>query len=445
MPAPQDLVFQTSTTTGTNDLDLNVGTYRSFASAFGTGNTNTFDYYIVNVSIVSPAAAEWEIGVGYIDATSSKLIRNTVVKSSNSNNKVSFSAGTKNCTNDIQAKDQVRTSTNSVTDTHAVIFDGTSGSLVKSAGLSLGSIASQAANNVSITGGSISGLSPALGVTSGGTGLSTLTAGDTLYASATNTLAKLAKGTDGQFLKLVSGFPAWAAVTASVSSVRLTTYTSTPLTPYSPPAGLIGAIVICTGGGGGGGSASRSSGSGNLTAGGGGGAGATGISFLNAATIGASVSITIGAAGAAGTSGGSGGNGSASSFGSLIIVGGGNGGGGAAIATGGTSFGNGGSGGSGSAGQLLLTGASGGNAGGIYSGLSTSIGVSGNGGSTFWGGGAAARIYGGAVGSGGGISSVSYGAGGSGGVAIGNTTTTQTGNGGAGLAGVCAIFEFIAA
>jgi len=43
----------------------------------------------------------------------------------------------------------------------------------------------------------------------GGTGLTTYTAGDILYASATNTLASLAKGTDGQLLTMVSGVPAW--------------------------------------------------------------------------------------------------------------------------------------------------------------------------------------------------------------------------------------------
>jgi hypothetical protein len=38
-----------------------------------------------------------------------------------------------------------------------------------------------------------------------------LVAGDTLYASGTDTLARLPKGTDGQVLKLASGVPSWAA------------------------------------------------------------------------------------------------------------------------------------------------------------------------------------------------------------------------------------------
>ena len=46
----------------------------------------------------------------------------------------------------------------------------------------------------------------------GGTGFTTYAAGDIIYASAANTLSKLAKGTDGQFLQLVSGAPAWVSI-----------------------------------------------------------------------------------------------------------------------------------------------------------------------------------------------------------------------------------------
>lgn len=50
----------------------------------------------------------------------------------------------------------------------------------------------------------------AIGPTKGGTGLSAYTTGDILYASATNTLSKLAVSTDGYILTLVGGIPAWA-------------------------------------------------------------------------------------------------------------------------------------------------------------------------------------------------------------------------------------------
>jgi hypothetical protein len=50
-----------------------------------------------------------------------------------------------------------------------------------------------------------------IGTTKGGTGLTGYASGDILYASATDTLSKLAKGTDGQILTLASGVPSWAA------------------------------------------------------------------------------------------------------------------------------------------------------------------------------------------------------------------------------------------
>jgi len=44
----------------------------------------------------------------------------------------------------------------------------------------------------------------------GGTGFNTYTTGDLIYASATNTLSKRGVGTEGQFLKMVSGVPNWS-------------------------------------------------------------------------------------------------------------------------------------------------------------------------------------------------------------------------------------------
>lgn len=47
----------------------------------------------------------------------------------------------------------------------------------------------------------------------GGTGFSTYTTGDMIYASATNTLSKLNASTNGYVLTMVGGVPAWAAAT----------------------------------------------------------------------------------------------------------------------------------------------------------------------------------------------------------------------------------------
>lgn len=63
--------------------------------------------------------------------------------------------------------------------------------------------------NSSIT--SLTGLTTALSETQGGTGKSTYTTGDILYASGTNTLSKLSATTNGYVLTLASGVPTWAA------------------------------------------------------------------------------------------------------------------------------------------------------------------------------------------------------------------------------------------
>jgi hypothetical protein len=81
--------------------------------------------------------------------------------------------------------------------------------------------------NLSIAGNStlgtiISGLwnGTVIGPIFGGTGLTSYTLGDIIYASATNILSKLAIGTDGQVLTVAGGVPTWATPTSSsVTSV----------------------------------------------------------------------------------------------------------------------------------------------------------------------------------------------------------------------------------
>ena len=65
------------------------------------------------------------------------------------------------------------------------------------------------------------GVTGTLPATNGGTAQSTYTTGDILYSSATNTLAKLAAGTNGYILTLASGIPSWAAAPAGFSAPTL--------------------------------------------------------------------------------------------------------------------------------------------------------------------------------------------------------------------------------
>ena len=76
-----DRVKETSISSGTGSVVLNgvFGGFQSFASAIGDGNS-TF-YAIENET-------RWEVGIGTYTASTNSLSRDTVLSSSNSNNKV---------------------------------------------------------------------------------------------------------------------------------------------------------------------------------------------------------------------------------------------------------------------------------------------------------------------------------------------------------------------
>lgn len=84
-------VKETTTTTGTGPITLAgaVAQFKSFSSRYSISSSDQIPYYIVGQS-----GTEWEGGFGYLSA-SNVLVRNVVHESSNSDNPVSFSAGTK--------------------------------------------------------------------------------------------------------------------------------------------------------------------------------------------------------------------------------------------------------------------------------------------------------------------------------------------------------------
>ncbi len=154
MPAPENLVHETSTTTGTGNLTVtSVNGKQSFSDAFGTGGSDVFDYFVSN-----QGGTEWERGTGSMsDATT--LVRDTVIESTNSNNAVDFSAGTKDVTNDIPAGNQIRNEGSTVTDGHLAAFSGTTGRLITSGGskvvsaIDAGAVSSQAMLDLDLSGG----------------------------------------------------------------------------------------------------------------------------------------------------------------------------------------------------------------------------------------------------------------------------------------------------
>lgn len=264
-----------------------------------------------------------------------------------------------------------------------------------------------------------SNLSGTAGATQGGTGQSSYSTGDMLYASSGTALSKRAIGTTGQVLTVSGGLPVWSS---SSSGSNVQSFTVAGSATWNKPSSGSMTLAQCWGAGGSGGRAGSSDG-------GGGGAGGAYIeaTFVTS-TLSSSVTVTIGAGGAAATSdntdGAAGGN---SSFGAFLVAYGG--GGGAGNVTGGG--GGGGGGGSRSAGASSVGGGSsftaGGN-GGTNLGTSsgglggTSVGDSGSSSASGGGGGGAGDSGTGTGGTGG--NSDYAGAGGGGG--------SQDGDGGNG-------------
>jgi hypothetical protein len=93
------------------------------------------------------------------------------------------------------------------------------------------------------------GVTGTLGISSGGTNITTYTTGDILYTSATNVLSKLPIGTTGQILSVSGGIPSWTA--APGSGVSTISFGSTGLTPSTATSGAVsvaGTLAVANGG-----------------------------------------------------------------------------------------------------------------------------------------------------------------------------------------------------
>jgi hypothetical protein len=188
------------------------------------------------------------------------------------------------------------------------------------------------------------------------------------------------------------------------------------------------AILEAVGSGGSGGGATGSAG--GVFTGGGGGSGGWSRTYVSAATLGATQTVTI-AAGVAGTAGAAGTGGGTTSIGTLCVA---NGGGAGQLSSSVTAP-AGAPGGSAGTGDLAATGAPG--TGGLYSaGSLANLSCSGIGGSTPYGGGGTGNSGGG---SSNGTNATGYGGGGGGAVAT-NTGASLTG--GSSFQGVAIITEF---
>jgi hypothetical protein len=251
-------------------------------------------------------------------------------------------------------------------------------------------------------------------------------------------------GTDTIYYR--SGTSAWTAVTigtnltfsggtlaASGGGTTVAVQTFTASGTYTPTSGMRYCIVECVGGGGGGGGIGNTSS--NSIGAGGGGSGGYSRKIVSAATVGASQTVTIGAAGTAGAAGtgGNGGAGGTTSVGTLCIANGGSGGIGQNTGTY-----DGGAGGTASTGDIAAAGAPGQGGGLVGVGLVCPGGHGGS--SSFGGGGKGATTSPVTPSSQVGGAASNYGSGG-GGAAGQGVTTARTG--GAGSAGFVIITEYL--
>lgn len=224
----------------------------------------------------------------------------------------------------------------------------------------------------------------------------------------------------------VSSLNGLTGALTAVVTVKRQTFTGSGT--YTPSTGMIFAMIECIGGGGGGGGVTGTAG--NVLCAGGGGAGGYSRILTTAATVGASKTVTIGAAGAGGSAGSNTGAAGGDTSVGIICVGKGGAGG---IFASNANFGNGGAGGVAGTGDIAPPGNAGGF--GFFNTVNATImGGGGQGGASVFGG-APAQVGGGTVA---GSAASGYGSGGGGGFA--NTAANVAG--GNGFAGVVFITEY---
>ena len=191
-----DRVKETSVTTGTGNLNLD-GAVTGFETFVAGIATGNTTYYCIDHQ---GSYDEWEVGLGTVtDASPDTLSRSApnVISSSNSDGLVDFTAGTLDVFCTFPAS---KTMDMALTTTGDTVYASAANTPAR---LAIGTGRFTLQTNSGATAPEWAA-SPQ----------SVMTAtGDILYASGANTLAKLAIGSDTEVLTLASGVPSWAAPT----------------------------------------------------------------------------------------------------------------------------------------------------------------------------------------------------------------------------------------
>lgn len=118
----------------------------------------------------------------------------------------------------------------------------------------VGSIATQNANNVAITGGTITGINP-LDTASGGTGIANYLSGDMVYYTAGNALTRLPIGISKRILTSSGSAPQWVTtLDTSQGGTGISSYTAGDITYFSGgtsltrlPLGIANSVLTSNG------------------------------------------------------------------------------------------------------------------------------------------------------------------------------------------------------
>jgi hypothetical protein len=399
-----NLARMTTATTGTGTITLGsaVSGFLSFSGA-GIQDGDTVTYAIQDGS-------NSEIGRGVYTSSGTTLTR-SVLKSTNSDAAISLS-GTAQVFITPAAQDFLQV-VNAQTGTSYTIVSDDLGKLV-----TFSNTSSVAVTLPQATGRFASGWY--VDVRNLNRGAATITpTTSTINGAATLVLQR------GQSVRIVSDGTNYQIATGFGLKPVIQTFALSGT--YTPTTGMVYCVMECVGGGGGGGGTAIA-GASTLSIGGGGGGGAYSRTVSTAAAVGASQTVTIGAAGTAGSAGNNnGGAGGNTSVGSICVANGG----GAGSGNDGTNNGTGGgSAGSGGTGTVQIAGEA-----GTARNSSTAVQPRGGGGNSTLGYGAKENST---VGTG--LSGSGYGAGGGGGVSYNGTAAAA---GAAGTAGYVLITEYV--